>query len=298
MRQMDRLPRRLTSLALGVAVAITLVGCGTTRQYQATEQLVLSDAVDRSVATIDFRPLSGRKVYFDSSYIRTVKGPAFVNADYVISGLRQQIVAAGCLLQDSSDDADIIIEARMGALGADDHRVTYGLPENNPLQTAAALLPNTPTLPSLPEMALAKRESREGASKIAAFAYDRETRQPVWQSGISQATSTARDTWVLGVGPFQGGTIRQETKLAGSQLIKFGQKSDWGSPPKLFERPPVNYTAETRFQEGWPVLDGKIPGTEMLPGGKDPELKIADEVEREAEQRVAEKSEKASSETR
>ena len=47
----------------------------------------------------------------------------------------------------------------------------------------------------------------EAAAKIAAFAYDRETRTPLWQSGVNSSLATAKDTWVLGVGPFQGGTI-------------------------------------------------------------------------------------------
>lgn len=89
-----------------LAAALT-TGCGTTRQYTATEQLVMSDAVDRSIGRIDFRPLSGRRVYLDTSYLRHVKGEGFVNAEYVTSALRQQIVAAGCLIQDANSDAEI-----------------------------------------------------------------------------------------------------------------------------------------------------------------------------------------------
>lgn len=239
-------------------------GCGTTRENQATHQLVLSNAVDRSISALDFRPLSGRKVYLDTSYLRHVKGEGFVNSEYVTSGVRQQIVAAGCLIQDSNQDADIVIEARIGVLGADDHQVTFGIPENNALSSAVALIPNSPRIPVVPEIALAKRDAREGAAKIAAFAYDRVTREPVWQSGLSESMATARNTWVFGVGPFQGGTIREETKLAGSQLIKFRHRSDTGSPSHFYDRPPVDYTAETRFQSGWPIFDHGGFSADML----------------------------------
>lgn len=260
-------------------VSFTAIGCGTTREHQATEQLLLSDAVDRSVSTIDFRPLSGEKVFLDTSYLRSIKSNSFVNADYVTSALRQQIMAAGCLMQDSSKDANIVIEARIGTLGADDHRVTFGVPENNAIGSAASLLSNAPAIPNVPEIAIARRDAREGAAKIAAFAYDRETKQAVWQSGISQSRSTARDTWVMGVGPFQAGSIRKETRLAGTKLLKFG-RSISGSPPQTFERPPVDYTAETRFDGGWPVLSpvtgssnsGMLPGTGLVPGDKIPEM--------------------------
>jgi len=265
------------------------VGCGTTREHQATQQLLLSDAVDRSVSTIDFRPLSGKKVYLDTSYLRDIKGKQFVNADYVTSAMRQQIVAAGCLMQDSSKDAEIIIEARVGTLGADDHRVTFGIPENNAINSAVTILPNAPNVPQVPEIAVARRDAREGAAKIAAFAYDRETRQAVWQSGISQSRSTARDTWVLGIGPFQGGSIRDETRLAGSKLIRFGRKST-GSPASTFARPPVDYTAETRFDSGWPILRSPsqsgnlIPDGEVLPGDLPPSQQAV-RVAREEEPR-------------
>ena len=220
----------------------------------------MSDAVDRSIGEIDFRPLAGRKVYLDNSYLRHVKGQSFVNAEYVTSALRQQIVAAGCLLQDANPEADVIIEARIGALGMDDHRVTFGVPENNALSSTASLIPGAPNIPSIPEIAVARRQAREAAAKIAAFAYDRETRRPIWQSGVAHSLATAKDTWVMGVGPFQGGTIREQTKLAGSGL-KFGAKSATGSPAQFFDRPPVDYTAETRFQEGWPIFDhGGVSG--------------------------------------
>lgn len=242
---------------------ISMIGCGTTRDYKATEQLVMSDAVDRSIAMIDFRPLSGRKVYLDTSYLRHVKGEGFVNSEYVTSALRQQIVAAGCLIQDANPDADIVIEARIGTLGTDDHRVTFGIPENNSLAGAVSLIPGAPNFPTVPEVAVARRESREAAAKIAAFAYDRETRAPLWQSGVESSLATAKDTWVLGVGPFQAGTIREQTKLAGSAL-RFGEKSATGSPARFFDRPPVAYTAEVRFQEGWPIFDDGGLSADMI----------------------------------
>ena len=250
-------------LFVAAPLLAVFVGCGTTREYQATEQLVLSDAVDQSISRIDFRPLSGRRVYLDTSYLRQVKGDMFVNAEYVTSALRQQIVAAGCLIQDASSDADVIIEARIGTLGADDHRVTFGVPQNNALSAASSIIPGVPQIPTIPEIAFARREAREAAAKVAAFAYDRETRAPIWQSGVDSAVSTARDTWVMGVGPFQGGSIREQTKLAGS-TIRFGQKSATGSPARFFDRPPVDYTAEVRFQEGWPVFDDGGFSADML----------------------------------
>ena len=271
-------PRRGYLLWMLAAPIVLAIGCGTTMQYTATEQLVMSDAVDRSIGQIDFRPLSGSKVYLDTSYLRHVKGEGFVNAEYVTSALRQQIVAAGCLIQDANADAEIVIEARIGTLGQDDHRVTFGVPETNMLASAAALIPGAPVIPRTGELAFARREAREAAVKVAAFAYDRETRAPVWQSGVDSSVATATDTWVMGIGPFQGGTARGHTKLAGSD-IKFGQKSATGSVEKFFDRPSVDYTAEMRFQDGAPVLEDGGMSDDMI--GVSPE-EIAKLLERYA----------------
>lgn len=261
-----------------LGVMIFAAGCGTTREYGATQQLVMSDAVDSSVGQLDFRPLTGRKVYLDTSYLRHVKGEAFVNSEYVTSALRQQIVGAGCLIQDAATEADIIIEARIGTLGADDHRVTFGLPENNAVSAAVSLIPGAPAISAIPEIAVARREAREAAVKVSAFAYDRNTRAAVWQSGVDRSVATAKDTWVLGVGPFQSGSIREQTKLAGSK-ISFGERSSTGSPARFFDRPKVDYTAEIRYQQGWPVFDDGGLSDDMIgmPESKSDKEQIAEQ---------------------
>ena len=41
----------------------------------------------------------------------------------------------------------------------------------------------------------------------------------MWQSGTRQVASKAKDTWILGTGPWQKGTIYDGTKFAGERLI-------------------------------------------------------------------------------
>jgi len=211
-----------TCASFGLVALLTAVasaaGCGTTKLRTATEQLVVSDAVDRSVARIDFSPLAGEKVYFDTQYVVNVKGAGFVNAEYIVSSLRQQMVAANCLLQEKKEDADFVVEARVGALGTDDTEVNVGLPSNNALSAASSLVAGGPPLPPLPEISFGRRHDIMGASKVAVFAYNRETKEPVWQSGISTGRSVSKDAWVLGAGPFQQGSIYNGVRFAGSKL--------------------------------------------------------------------------------
>ena len=81
----------------------------------------------------------------------------------------------------------------------------------------------------------------------------------------------------MGVGPFQAGTIREQTKLAGSG-IRFGEKSATGSPARFFDRPPVDYTAEVRFQQGWPIFDHGGVSADMIgiPNDELLEAEVAD----------------------
>lgn len=238
-----------------VILAVGLMGCGTTKTRIMTEQLLMSDAVDQAVARIDFRAMANEKVYFDTQYIKNVKGFGFVNADYIISSLRQQIVAADCRLQDSAEDADFIIEARVGTLGTNGHEVVYGVPASQSLTAAASIVPNIPSLPAIPELSLARKDAQLGAAKIAVFAYERESRRPVWQSGVAQSKSDAQDLWFMGAGPFQRGSIYNGTQFAGRKL----RVPKLNDKPEQVENAPIALQQQYHFPR-WlvtPAMDGE-----------------------------------------
>jgi hypothetical protein len=158
-------------------------------------------------------------VFLDTKYLQDYKGIGFVNSGYIVSSLRQQMMAAGCLLQEKEETADYIVEGRIGALGTDRHDVVYGLPASNALSNVSTVVAGVPAIPPIPELSVARKAANLGATKLALFAYERESRQRVWQSGLSVARSTARDTWILGAGPFQAGTIyKDNVRFAGSRL--------------------------------------------------------------------------------
>jgi hypothetical protein len=203
---------------------LVAAGCGTTQIRSGTEQLLLSDAVDRSVDRLDLSALDGESVFLDPTYIRPDKSPRsggadnYVNSNYIISALRQKLTMSGCLLKSSASEADYVIEARVGALGTDAMEVTYGIPASNALSAAASLLSAVPAAPTIPEISVGKRNAAMSTSKVVLFAYHRETGQPVWQSGAAIARSDAKDSWLLGAGPFQKGSIYRGTQFAGSRL--------------------------------------------------------------------------------
>lgn len=191
-----------------------LVGCGTTRwtdtSRTATEQLLISDAVDRAISQIDFSALANQDVYLDSRFIF-----GSVDDRYIISTLRQHMLATGCVVKDQPEDAEYIVEVRTGAVGTNRNDILLGTPATQLPSLGAAAPVGGGTIP---EIALFKRTSQQGVCKVAVFAYDRVSGRPVWQSGSRRVDSKSRDTWVFGAGPFQSGSIYDGTKLSGERL--------------------------------------------------------------------------------
>ena len=220
----------------GFIVLICSTGCGTTTQRVGTEQLLLSDAVDEAVSQIDFSTLKGETVYLDQNFINGIKTNSVIDARYVISSLHQQLSASGALIQESRKTARVIVEPRIGALGTDGHDVTFGLPQSGAISSAANVLSGSP-IPAIPEISFGRSDAQAGIAKIIVFAYDRETREPIWQSGIAKAESTSSNTWVLGAGPFQKGTIHEGYRFAGTKFLDRSTNSH----PTFAERDGVAY---------------------------------------------------------
>jgi hypothetical protein len=209
---------RLSCALLVVWLALLSAGCASNKSRMATEQLVVADAIDHAVSQLDFSAISGRKVYLDKQFMPPSNPPNKPpvngsNVEYVTSSLRQQLLAYNCLLQDKAEDAEVIVEARLGALAADSNEMTYGLPTGMVVRTAAAVVaPGGDALPSLPDLSVGRRNHSLGAARLGVFAYDAKTREPLWQSGVRTGNSQARDLWVLGIGPFQHGRIYDQVQ--------------------------------------------------------------------------------------
>jgi len=210
---MPRLRRLLIVCTLACGALVHLSGCGATRSSDttrtATEQLLISDAIDRAVQSMNLQALVGQTVFLDDSKLTDT-----VDRNYYISTLRQHLLATGCELRDKREDADFVVEARAGAIGTDRNDLLFGLPSMNVPQ-----IPVVQPVPAvIPEIPIAKRKDQRGVAKIAVFAYHRATGTPVWQSGIVRQESSANDVWIFGAGPFQRGTIYEGTEFAGKTI--------------------------------------------------------------------------------
>jgi hypothetical protein len=228
-----------------------LLGCGTTRSSDtsrtATEQLLISDAVDRAVQSVDVQPLAGQTVFLDDSRLGEV-----VDRNYLISTLRQHLLASGCQLRDKREEADFVVEARAGAVGTDRNDLLFGIPSMNVPQIPLV----QPVPAAIPEIPFAKRRDQRGIAKIAVFAYHRETGTPVWQSGIAHQESSSNDVWILGAGPFQRGTIHRGTEFAGKALREDEEMEGELSPKRL---PPVDLASGNIFMSPKKLVTAPAP---------------------------------------
>ncbi len=207
------------TLIWGGLIVTSAIGCGTTRMTDtarsATEMLLISQAIDRSVNQLDFTVLAGKPVFFEEKVLDGV-----TDKGYLASSLRAKMLADGCLLVEDKAKATYVVEARAGCVGTDKQSLLIGVPQMN----LPTIMPGQP--PVIPEMPLIKSTDQQGVAKILVFAYNRNTGQAVWQSGVQESVTRSKDTWVCGAGPFQKGTIQRPTEGPIEQIDVLGVIND------------------------------------------------------------------------
>jgi hypothetical protein len=217
-------PRTRAASLAGLAVLVAMsTGCGTTKQSgtarTGTEQLLLTNAWDMALAKIDFRPLTGVPVYLDTT------NATAVDQGWVVSSLKEAMLKQGVLLRTKQEQAQWIVEARIGAYGTDAYNWLLGVPQTTIPPTFTGMPTGT-----IPEISVVKKSDQRAVAKMALFAYDRTSGQLVWTSGTSLSESNAKDTYVGGIGPIQGGTIRKNTEFIGMKLPIGAGESDPDKP--------------------------------------------------------------------
>lgn len=240
-------------LVAGIALIVgSTVGCGTTRMSDTlrtgTEQLLLSAAIDRSVNQMDFSVLVGKDVYFDHQYLKGVS-----DEGYIVSSIRQRLLAEGVFLKSNRDEATYVVEARAGAVGTNRQDVLIGIPQTS--LPAGALAAGVPSV--IPEIPFAKKTQQKGVAKIAVFAYNQVTGQALWQSGVTPVTADARDTWLLGTGPYQRGSIYNGSSFLGQRMMFPWSRSSSIASNEIDSGTPVNKSQ--LFPENPDIVPPKAP---------------------------------------
>jgi hypothetical protein len=164
----------LLLLSLGGCISVTNKITGSPRA--GTEQLLLTGVSDRAVCSIDFRPLSGHRVFLETTKVSAA------DSDWVIFSLRREMSRQGLLLVSDKKDAQTIIEASVAAYGNDESDCRFSLPSTLPLGTSSF------STGASPANGLIRKNLQDAVVKLALFAYDAKSRQFVWESGTVMET--------------------------------------------------------------------------------------------------------------
>ena len=186
---------------LAILLLLPSFGCTTTRTTDtsrtAIEQLLISNAVDQTLDKTPLPPMKGRKVFLDPQFLECV------DKGYLIGSLRQRLLTSGALLVDKKEDSEITMELYSGGLGTDNVESYLGMP--------GLAIPGVPL--ELPEVRLYEKSSQFGTAKIGLTAYATGSGELVYDSGRQVARADNSRWSVMGVGPFQSGTVRNEVNM-------------------------------------------------------------------------------------
>ena len=187
-----------------VSAALVATGCATTSSSNtartASEQLLISSAIDNAFSNVQFDEFAGHRVFIDPKYLQSV------DKEYVIGSLRHRVLAGGGALSTDVADCDFVLEPRSGGIGTDKQESYIGIP--------ALGVPGLPI--ELPEIKLASKDTQIGTAKIGLVCYDSKTGRSVGQGGASTAVTHSSDTYVMGIGPFRSGeVVDQRSKSVG-----------------------------------------------------------------------------------
>jgi hypothetical protein len=157
----------ITRWALLVVAAIFAASCTTQRVTEppqtATEQLVVSAAVDHAVDNLRPAIAPGAKIFVDDRFV-DMRDDAAIVPKYAIGAVRELILRAGGRLVDDRKRADLVAELRTGAQSIDRRTFLVGIP------AIPIPVPTTGIL-TTPELPLYRRDLQRGISTLALTIY-------------------------------------------------------------------------------------------------------------------------------
>lgn len=173
------------------------VGCATTRftdtPRSATEQLLLSEAVETALSSIDLSAVAGRAVFLDVRHLANV-----ADKEYVEVAVRRRLARRGVRFSSTEEESEVVVKVGVGTLGTNRSDSLVGIPQT---AVPVGVVPAT-----IPELAIVKETKQLGAAKLFVFAYERATGALLTDGTSPIVTTDYRAKWILGSGPHESGT--------------------------------------------------------------------------------------------
>ena len=152
-----------------LAAVVLAAGCMSFRESNTTrtpeEQILLSKAVDYSLAEAVPSGLLGRRTFVDATNIDCT------DKAYVTDAVKQGLASKGARIVDKAGDASAVVTVRVGMLATQSGTELIGIPT---FKLPAILTSGTL---ETPEIALFKRATQEGLAKVCLTAYNCDTRE-------------------------------------------------------------------------------------------------------------------------
>ncbi len=184
--------------AVILTAAVLFAGCTSTRTTDTArtglEQLLISNAIDQALDKVALPTVAGRKVFVDDKYLEAV------DKGYILGSLRQKLMANGAHVVDAKEGSDMTLEIFSGGVGTDNAESYVGVP--------GLTVPGLPV--ELPEVRIYEKKSQFGTAKLGMVAYATTTGDLLYDSGSTLARANDSNWSIMGVGPFQEGSVREE----------------------------------------------------------------------------------------
>lgn len=226
--------------ALLLAGIVGSIGCTSTNSSNtartATEQMLISNAVDQSLSKVDFQAFGGRKVFVEEKYLDCA------DKNYVASSVRHRVLMQGGQIAAKPEEADVIVEVRSGAVGTNSSNSFLGIPQIQ-----------IPGMFATPEIKLINRVNQTGMAKIGLVAFDAKTHQVLGDGGMSLAKSADNNWYVFGIGPWQNGSVKKEIergqpRYASQPWIEVPPQVAFAAPS--LQAPPATDDEKVRLTSG------------------------------------------------
>jgi hypothetical protein len=195
---------RSSSLTALAVCLLAIAGCSSFRETlparSATEQVLLSTAVDRAVDGMDKNWMKGKSIYVDDSNLDAY------DSEYVVQRVRHAILVNRGELAPKLASAEVVLELASGSLSMDTGGFLIGVPSLEvPVPFGGSAL-------TLPELYLFKHKSYVGKAKLLLNAVSTSTSGAAVEIPISYGLARRSFWWVLFVGPFESGDMPEEMR--------------------------------------------------------------------------------------
>lgn len=207
-KNLRRSTRRVFPTVCVALGGLLLGGCASIRvtdpARSATEQYLMSQALEQAIAQLSVDTLRDRLVYVDPSYlIGYQERNAVQETSFLVGELRAKLLGSGVRLTNKREEAQVILEVRSHGVGVDRTEYLLGIP--------ALYLPqlggSTGVPAAIPELAIVKRTTQKGFGSVSFVAYWNNTGELAAQSGPMHGRTSRQDYWFFGIGPSTVGDV-------------------------------------------------------------------------------------------